>query len=191
MSSLERVKRRLLGWHPGAFQPDDYLARWCSPPVAELFDTYGVRLEPVQHVYVEGIYGPRNCIKNALAYAAAHPAVSPWWAFALYWDDDLQGWLWWLHSFCTAPLPNTTDETAGDSSRGGVDAPRVMGVTLYDPTIPPQTAPVDAPVIFYGLPWGIELYREFATATFNPDTLPPFLKRSIFSVLHTRQTTPS
>jgi hypothetical protein len=161
LPALGRIQQRILALHHGIFQPEDYLDRWCSPPIAELFDRYAVRLQPQHHTYVHGVYGPRNCIKNALHYATANPEASPWWAFALYFDDDLRAYTWWLHSFCL-------------SEDGG---------TLFDPTVPPQHAPEGAPAIFCGIPWGIELFNHLATSPVNPDTLPPFLARSIFPVL--------
>lgn len=117
-----------------------------------------MRPQENERVYVERPYGPLNCVKNALHYAAVNPTASPWWSFALYSDDQTRQCIWWMHAFCTSP-----------------------DGTILDPTVPPELG--YAPPIFFGVPWGIELYTALANGPFNPDRLPSFLNRSIFPVL--------
>lgn len=162
------VQCRLLNLHDGVFQPDDYLARWCSPPIAEMFDRYAVHLQPgvagglERHTYVLGVYGPGNCIRNAMHFATVNPGVSPWWCFALYFEEGT--FVWWMHSFCLS----------------------ADGRTLFDPTVPPKNAPPDSPQIFVGIPWCWELYSLLLTTPAeDPEklrqSLPWFLSRGIFS----------
>lgn len=151
--SLNRFQQRLLRIHPGGFQPDEYLLRWCPPLLADLLEEHAVELKPQRIVYVEGEYGPLECHRNALAYGTQHPSASPWYGFSLY-GNNRKGHGWWIHSVCL-------DQDG----------------TLIDP------APPASPAHFLGIPWGIELFRLLAQQPVAPDALPPVLSRSIFSVL--------
>jgi hypothetical protein len=166
----ERLIQRLLALHPGVFQPEDYLDRWLSEPIAELFDRYGVVFQArkverppddaLQHVYVEGVYGKHNCVKNAMHHATL-TGTSPWYSLALYFEDEIQQFVWWIHCFCMSQDHRT----------------------IFDVTIPPKNAPPDAPLVFYAVPWSFELYSLLANGPINRDALPWFLKRSILEAL--------
>lgn len=151
--ALRHFQRRLLRLHPGGFQPDGYLLRWCPPPVAELLERYAMGLRPKRIIHVEGHYGTLECHRNALHYATLHQGSSPWWGFGLYEEPQI-GYLWWVHSVCL-------DEDG----------------TLID------SAPPSSPSHFVGIPWGRELFRLLAKPSANLTALPPVLQRSLFSVL--------
>jgi hypothetical protein len=171
---VAQLKAKLLTLHPGRFQDETYLARWCSESIARLLLDHGVLFQPTpeQRVYFPGEYGPYQCKRNALHKATIEEGVEAWFGFALYWEDGLKDWLWWIHSWCFAKGLRLEARKLACMTDDGM---------ILDPAVPPLTGP-DQPAIFFGIPWGLEVYRCLSP-DFPVERLPPVLSRSIFAVL--------
>ncbi len=172
---LDIIKEKLVALHPGQFQPDDYLARWCREDIARLLLDHGrlFQPEPHQRVSLARAYGPFDCHKNALHKATLEPDLTAWFGFSLYWEDPLGDFLWWVHSFCLS--------TDGGTILDPAEKPSTGPVGLEGPAHQPR-ASSELPAIFFAIPWGLELYQCLAP-DFPADKLPPVLARSMYPIL--------
>ena len=152
MSHIQRLKERLLSLHDGGFQDAVYLNPWLSPAVVSLLLDHGRQVHPRAVRFVGGEW--MQCHKNALELATRCPDLVPWFGLGVYREVGATEFLWWIHSWVV--------------DREGV---------LHDSSVPP-----DAPPMYWGIPWGRELYQVIPKRADAVEVteLPLVLTRSIF-----------
>lgn len=79
MATLQDVKQKLCSIHPGIFEPDDYLAAWFNPAVAQYYVEHAVEIVPTSIRWGQG--KPFQCHLNSLTYACEHPGAIPYFGF--------------------------------------------------------------------------------------------------------------